>query len=61
MKFQFFCQAYLIVFTYKSDLKLKIGDFVEVSFGKTKKIGVVWNNFEKKIVKILKLKRLLEN
>ena len=27
-------------FTYESDLKLKIGDFVEVPFGKSKIIGV---------------------
>ena len=46
-------------FTYKSDLKLKIGDFVEVSFGKTKKIGVVWNNFEKKIDKNFKIKKIV--
>ena len=35
-------------FTYESDLKLQIGDFVEVPFGKSKSIGVVWNEFEKK-------------
>jgi len=46
-------------FTYKSDLKLKIGDFVEVSFGKTKKIGVVWNNFEKKSDKNFKIKKIV--
>ena len=34
-------------FTYESDIKLKIGDFVEVPFGKSKIIGVVWDNFEK--------------
>ena len=34
-------------FTYKSDQKLIVGDFVEVPFGKTKIIGVVWDNFEK--------------
>ena len=34
-------------FTYKSDQKLNVGDFVEVPFGKTKIIGVVWDNFEK--------------
>ena len=44
-------------FTYKSDLKLKIGDFVEVPFGKSNIIGVVWNEFEKKMIKNLKLKR----
>ena len=30
-------------FTYESKLNLKIGDFVEVPFGKSKKIGVVWD------------------
>ena len=35
-------------FTYKSsNLNLKIGDYVEVPFGKSKKIGVVWDEFEK--------------
>ena len=34
-------------FTYESDFQLKIGDFVEVPFGKSKSIGVVWNEFEK--------------
>ena len=33
-------------FTYESDIELKIGDFVEVPFGKSKIIGVVWDNFE---------------
>ena len=32
----------------KVKLNLKIGDFVEVPFGKSKNIGVVWDNFEKK-------------
>ena len=35
-------------FTYKSsDLNLKLGDYVEVPFGKSKKIGIVWDEFEK--------------
>jgi len=34
-------------FTYKSDLKLKVGDYVIVPFGKSKVTGVVWNEFEK--------------
>ncbi len=35
-------------FTYKSsDTNLKLGDYVEVPFGKTKKIGIVWDEFEK--------------
>ncbi len=35
-------------FTYESKIKLNIGDFVEVPFGKSKATGVVWNHFEKK-------------
>ena len=46
-------------FTYKSDLKLSIGDFVEVPFGKTKIIGVVWDNFEKNQNKNFKIKKII--
>ena len=41
-------------FTYESNLNLSVGDFVEVPFGTSKKIGVVWNEFEKKNEKILR-------
>ncbi len=35
-------------FTYKSSIiSLKLGDYVEVPFGKSKKIGIVWDEFEK--------------
>ena len=35
-------------FTYKSsEANLKFGDYVEVPFGKSKKIGIVWDEFEK--------------
>jgi len=35
-------------FTYKSsNLNLELGDYVEVPFGKNKKIGIVWDEFEK--------------
>ena len=35
-------------FTYDSgNINLKKGDYVEVPFGKGKKIGVVWDEFEK--------------
>ena len=47
-------------FTYKSDLKLKIGDFVEVPFGKSKIIGVVWNEFEKKNYKKFQIKKIIK-
>ncbi len=47
-------------FTYESDLKLKIGDFVEVPFGKSKMIGVVWNDFENKNDKNFKIKKIIK-
>jgi Primosomal protein N'' (replication factor Y) - superfamily II helicase len=34
-------------FTYNSDLNLKVGDYVIVPFGKTKLVGIVWDDFEK--------------
>ena len=40
-------------------LKLKIGDFVEVPFGKSKIIGVVWDNFEKNSNKSFKIKKII--
>ncbi len=46
-------------FTYESHLKLKVGDFVEVPFGKTKIIGVVWNEFEKNNLKKFKIKKVI--
>jgi len=46
-------------FTYESDLKLKLGDFVEVPFGKSKSIGVVWDEFEKNSNKSFKIKKVI--
>ena len=46
-------------FTYESNFKLKIGDFVQVSFGKSKMTGVVWDEFEKK-KKFFKIKKINE-
>ena len=46
-------------FTYESDLKLEIGDFVEVPFGKSKIVGVVWNEFEQKNGKSFKIKKII--
>ena len=46
-------------FTYESKLNLKIGDFVEVPFGKSKKIGVVWDYFEKDNNKNYKTKKII--
>ena len=47
-------------FTYKSDLNLKVGDYVVVPFGKSKITGVVWNEFEKKNKKNFKVKSILK-
>ena len=47
-------------FTYKSDLNLKIGDYVVVPFGKSKITGVVWDEFEKKNNKNFKLKTVVK-
>ena len=44
-------------FTYNSDLTLKVGDYVMVPFGKSEVAGVVWDDFEKKQIKILQLKK----
>ena len=46
-------------FTYESDINLKIGDFVEVPFGKTKITGVVWDEFEKNSSKKFKIKKII--
>ena len=32
-------------FTYESDIDLKVGDYVEVPFGKSTITGVVWDEF----------------
>ena len=47
-------------FTYESDINLKIGDYVVVPFGKSKIIGVVWDEFEKKNNKNFKVKTVLK-
>jgi primosomal protein N' (replication factor Y) (superfamily II helicase) len=46
-------------FTYESDLKLKIGDYVVVPFGKSKLTGVVWDEFEKNNKKKFKIKKII--
>ena len=48
-------------FTYESFLKLKVGDYVVVPFGKSELTGVVWDEFEKKTKKILQLRKFQEN
>ena len=47
-------------FTYRSDLKLNVGDYVVVPFGKSKITGVVWDEFEKKKNKKFKVKSILQ-
>ena len=44
-------------FTYESSLKLKVGDYVMVPFGKSKTTGVVWDEFEKNNNKNFKTKK----
>ena len=45
-------------FTYNSDLKLKVGDYVVVPFGKSELTGVVWDDFEKKTNKNFAIKKV---
>ncbi len=47
-------------FTYESDLELNVGDYVVVPFGKSKIIGVVWDEFEKENNKNFKIKQILK-
>ena len=45
-------------FTYETNLKLRLGDYVVVPFGKTKTVGVVWDEFEKNTEKKFQTKKL---
>ncbi len=45
-------------FTYESDLKLKVGDYVIVPFGKSELTGVIWDEFEKKTNKNFTIKEV---
>ena len=47
-------------FTYESDLKLKVGDYVMVPFGRSKITGVVWDEFEKRSNRNFKIKNVLK-
>ena len=47
-------------FTYESNIDLKVGDYVEVPFGKSKVTGVVWNEFEKNNRKKFEIKTILK-
>ncbi len=47
-------------FTYESsEANLKLGDYVEVPFGRSKKIGIVWDEFEKNKKKNFLLKNVI--
>ena len=49
-------------FTYEVKKKLNIGQYVLVPFGKSTKIGVVWNHFEKeKFKKNFQTKKIKKN
>jgi len=45
-------------FTYQSDIKLKVGEYVKVPFGKSTMTGVVWDQFEKKTSKKFHIKSI---
>ena len=47
-------------FTYESSLKLKIGDYINVPFGKKVITGVVWDKFENNDNKNFKVKSVIE-
>ena len=47
-------------FTYKSNLNLKVGDYVLVPFGKSKITGVVWDEFEKNNNKKFQIKNIIK-
>tara|TARA_B100001250_G_scaffold404819_1_gene421336 strand:- start:1 stop:1956 length:1956 start_codon:yes stop_codon:yes gene_type:complete len=47
-------------FTYESEIKLKLGDYVKVPFGKSIVTGVIWNEFENKKSKKFNIKKILE-
>ncbi len=47
-------------FTYESNYKLKVGDYVIVPFGRSNITGVVWDEFEKNDKKNFKTKKILK-
>ena len=47
-------------FTYETNLKLKLGDYVEVPFGNSKTVGVVWDEFENNQFKKFKTKKVIK-
>ena len=48
-------------FTYNSNnISLKTGDFVEIPFGKSKEIGIVWKNKKVELKKNIKIKNIIK-
>ena len=47
-------------FTYETSLKLKLGDYVIVPFGKSEVTGIVWDEFEKNRNKSFAIKKVLK-
>ena len=45
-------------FTYESSLKLQIGDYVNVPFGKKTITGVIWDQFESNVKKKFEIKTI---
>ena len=46
-------------FTYNSNnIPLKIGDLVEIPFGKSKEVGVIWKNKNIELKKNIKIKNI---
>ena len=45
-------------FTYESEINVNKGDYITVPFGKSEKVGVVWDNFQKQNEKNFKLSAL---
>tara|TARA_B100000989_G_scaffold296426_1_gene279665 strand:+ start:1625 stop:2017 length:393 start_codon:yes stop_codon:yes gene_type:complete len=48
-------------FTYTSNKKLKVGQYVLVPFGKSKMTGIVWHEFQKGNNKKFSLKEIIES
>ena len=47
-------------FTYESEKKLNIGDYVKVPFGKSVITGLIWDEFENSKNKNFKIKKILK-
>ena len=47
-------------FTYESEINVNQGDYIVVPFGKSKKVGVVWDSFQEQNTKKYKLKKIIK-